>query len=94
MRLPPKNRNQGIYWVSTYLKYNLDKPPRQPKPTKQETYRAILLEMLECFEPGEYPEDILEYINEIQRVLQLKTINSKHFEKINGMCCVLLDKYK
>jgi hypothetical protein len=94
VRLPPKNRNQGIYWVSTYLKYNLDKPPKQPKSTKQEEYRAILLEMLNCFEYDEYPEDIVKYINEIQRVLQLKTINSKHFEKLQNMSAVLLDKYK
>lgn len=94
MRLPPKNMNQGIYWVSTYLKYNLDKAPKQPKPTKQQEYRSILVEMLNCFEYAEYPEDIVQYINEIQRVLQLKTINSKHIEKIQAMCTVLLDKYK
>jgi hypothetical protein len=97
MRLPPKNMNQGIYWVSTYLKYNLDKPSKsvkQPKLTKQQEYRTVLLEMLQCFEYDEYPEDIVKYINEIERVLQLKTINSKHFEKIQNMCYTLLDKYK
>jgi len=94
MRLPPKNMNQGIYWVSTYLKYNLDKSPKQPKPTKQQQYRSILLEMLDCFEYEEYPEDIIKYINEIERILQLKTISNKHFEKLQSMSAILLDKYK
>jgi len=94
MRLPPKNKNQGIYWVSTYLKYNLDKPPKQTKLTKQQEYRSMLLDMLNCFEYDEYPKDIINYINEIERALQLKTINSKHIEKIQDMCTILLDKYK
>lgn len=50
--------------------------------------------MLDCFEQTEYPEDIVKYISEIQRVLQLKTINSKHFEKLQNMSAILLDKYK
>jgi hypothetical protein len=96
IRLPPKNMNQGIYWVSTYLKYNLDKPARiaKPKqPTKQEEYRAILHEIRSCFEQDEYPVDIIEFIDEIHRVLNLKSITSKHMEKIYAMRTVLIEKY-
>ena len=97
MRLPPKNMNQGIYWVSTYLKYNLDKSPKpkSKQPTKQELYRKYLYDLLDCFESGEeYPDDIIDYLNEINRVLSLKTINQKHIDKINLIIGELVSKYK
>jgi hypothetical protein len=94
VRLPPKNMNQGIYWVSTYLKYNLDKPPKQRKISKQEHYRSHLYELLNCFEADEeYPEDIINYLNEIHRILQLKAINQKHIDKLHTTIDYLADKY-
>ena len=96
VRLPPKNMNQGIYWVSTYLKYNLDKPPKVAKPTKQEEYRKLLYEILNEYtlELENYPQDIKEHIVEIHRILNLKTITKKHIEKIVATIDILVDKYK
>ena len=94
MRLPPKNMNQGIYWVSTYLKYNLDKSPKVAKPTKQEQYRQKLHEMLSCFEQEEYPADVIAFIDEIHRVLSLKSITSKHMDEICNNVNILCEKYK
>ena len=94
MRLPPKNMNQGIYWVSTYLKYNLDKPPKPPKISKQQQYRIHLLELLDCFsEDEEYPQDIIDYINEIYRILELKTVTQKHIDKLHSIIDILSEKY-
>jgi hypothetical protein len=95
MRLPPKNMNQGIYWVSTYLKYNLDKPQKPAKISKQQQYRAHLLELLDCFSGGEeYPQDIIDYLNEIHRILELKTITQKHIDKVHDIIAVISKKYK
>jgi hypothetical protein len=95
MRLPPKNMNQGIYWVSTYLKYNLDKPQKPAKISKQQEYRTHLLELLDCFSGDkEYPEDIIDYLNEIHRILELKTITQKHINKVHGIIAVISKKYK
>jgi hypothetical protein len=92
MRLPPKNRNQGIYWVRYYLDH-VDKPQPKPKVTKQDEYRQILLQILDCFEQSSYPLDIEVFIQEIHRLLQLKRITSKHMEKINYTIGVLTNKY-
>lgn len=95
VRVPPKNMNQDIYWVSTYLKYNLDKPPKVAKISKQEQYRLHLLELLDCFsDTKEYPQDIIDYLNEIERILQLKSITQKHIDKIHAIISILLEKYK
>ena len=95
IKLPPKNMNQGIYWVSTYLKYNLDKSPKPKQPTKQELYRKHLYDLLDCFNlEEEHPEDITDYLNEINRVLSLKTINQKHIDKIHLIIGKLVNKYK
>lgn len=93
LRLPPKNRNQGIYWVRYYLD-NVDKPTAKPKITKQDEYRQILVQMLDCFTQSSYPPDIIEFIKELERLLQLKRITSKHMEKIQNMVSALTDKYK
>jgi hypothetical protein len=94
MRLPPKNMSQGIYWVSTYLKYNLDKPPKVAKPTKQQEYRELLLEILKCYDLDEYPTDIQQLIDEIHRVLALKSITKKHIDKIRISISILAQKYR
>ena len=91
--LPPKNRNQGIYWVRYYLD-NVDRAPAKPKVTKQDEYRQILLQMLDCFEQSSYPLDIEVFIEEIHRLLQLKRITSKHMEKIQNTVNILTNKYK
>jgi hypothetical protein len=94
VRLPPKNMNQGIYWVSTYLKYNLDKPPKVAKPTKQQEYRQLLNEILAEYTCEEYPQDIQDHIDEIHRILGLKTITKKHLEKVSNTIDILVEKYK
>ncbi len=93
MRLPPKNRNQGIYWVRYYLDH-VDKPQAKPKVTKQDEYRQTLTQMLDCFTQSSYPYDIAEFILELKRLLQLKRITSKHMEKINVTVQFLSNKYK
>lgn len=82
----PKNMNQGIYWVKQYL-VHVDKPAKKPKqPTKQEIYRNHLYKLLDIF-----CEDGVEYdvhkpiITEIRRLLTLKSITSKHIDKIVEM---------
>jgi hypothetical protein len=92
MRLPPKNRNQGIYWVRYYLDH-VDRPPAKPKVTKQDEYRQTLVQILDCFEQSSYPLDIEVFIQEVHRLLQLKRITSKHMEKINYTIGVLTNKY-
>jgi len=94
MTLPPKNMSQGIYWVSTYLKYNLDKSPKIAKPTKQEEYRKLLYEILNEYTQDEYPADVIAFIDEIHRVLSLKSITSKHMDKICNNVNILCEKYK
>ena len=96
VRLPPKNMNQGIYWVSTYLKYNLDKPPKVAKPTKQEEYRQVLHSILKEYtlDLEDYPKDFQEHILEIHRVLGLKSITKKHMQKIVDTIDVLVEKYQ
>lgn len=92
LRLPPKNRNQGIYWVRYYLD-NVDRAPAKPKVTKQDEYRQTLLQILDCFEQSSYPLDVEVFIEEIHRLLQLKRITSKHMEKIQYTIAVLTSKY-
>jgi len=93
LRLPPKNRNQGIYWVRYYLDH-VDKPPAKAKITKQDEYRQMLTQMLDCFTQSSYPEDIELFIQELQRLLQLKRITSKHIEKVQLAVKDLSNKYK
>ena len=93
LRLPPKNRNQGIYWVRYYLDH-VDKPLPKLKITKQDEYRQILIQILDCFEQSSYPLDIEVFIQEVHRLLQLKRITSKHMEKINATVQLLSNKYK
>lgn len=93
LRLPPKNRNQGIYWVRYYLD-NVDRPQAKPKVTKQDEYRQTITQMLDCFTQSSYPEDIEMFIQELHRLLQLKRITSKHMEKINSVVGALTNKYK
>ena len=93
IRLPPKNRNQGIYWVRYYLDH-VDRPTPKPKITKQDEYRQTLVQILDCFEQSSYPLDIKVFIQEVNRLLQLKRITSKHMEKIQSMVSILTDKYK
>lgn len=93
VRLPPKNRNQGIYWVRYYLDH-VDRPHAKPKITKQDEYRQTLVQILDCFEQSSYPLDIEVFIQEVHRLLQLKRITSKHMEKIQSMVSILTDKYK
>jgi hypothetical protein len=93
LRLPPKNRNQGIYWIRYYLD-NVDKPSAKPKITKQDEYRQTLVQMLDCFTQSSYPPDITEFILELERVLKLKRITSKHMEKITCIVGELTSKYK
>lgn len=93
LRLPPKNRNQGIYWVRYYLD-NIDRAPAKPKVTKQDEYRQLLLQMLDCFEQSSYPTDIEAFIQEIHRLLELKRITSKHIENIQSTLAILTNKYK
>lgn len=92
LKLPPKNRNQGIYWVRYYLDH-VDKPSPKPKITKQDEYRQILIQILDCFEQSSYPSDIEELILEVNRLLELKRITSKHMENINYTISVLTSKY-
>jgi hypothetical protein len=93
LRLPPKNKNQGIYWVRYYLDH-VDKPQKQIKPSKQTEYRALLVEVRNCFEQQEYPDDIQILINEIDRVLLLKRITSSHMKNITAQIDFLTNKYK
>lgn len=93
LRLPPKNRNQGIYWVRYYLDH-VDKPPAKVKITKQDEYRQMLTQMLDCFTQSSYPEDIELFIQELQRLLQLKRITSKHIQKVQLAVKDLSNKYK
>ena len=98
LRLPPKNRNQGIYWVRYYLDH-VDKPSRsatkQPKITKQEEYRQLINELIACWpEPIEsYPEPIQFYINHLYKILNLKRITSIHMDRIQGMIDILEEEY-
>ena len=92
LKLPLKNRNQGIYWVRYYLDH-VDKPSPKPKITKQDEYRQILIQILDCFEQSSYPSDIEELILEVNRLLELKRITSKHMENINYTISVLTSKY-
>ena len=89
----PKNRNQGIYWVRYYLDH-VDKPTKQQKPSKQDEYRQLLLEILDNFKYKNYPSDIEALINEINRVLHLKRITSSHMDKITNSINILADRYK
>jgi hypothetical protein len=93
LRLPPKNRNQGIYWVRYYLDH-VDKPIKAPKISKQQEYRDLLLEILSNFHYDNYPGDIQALIDEINRVLGLKRITSAHVDKINNQINILANKYK
>lgn len=93
LRIPPKNRNQGVYWVRYYLDH-VDKPQKQQRISKQDEYRQTLLQMLDCFDQSSYPTDIAEFIQEINRLLQLKRITSKHMDKINFTVNNLVNKYK
>ena len=93
LKLPPKNRNQGIYWVRYYLDH-VDRPAAKPRINKQDEYRQTIVQMLDCFTQSSYPEDIAEFILELERILQLKRITSKHMEKINATVGFLSNKYK
>ena len=93
LKLPPKNRNQGIYWVRYYLDH-VDRPVAKPRINKQDEYRQTIVQMLDCFTQSSYPEDIAEFILELERILQLKRITSKHMEKINATVGFLSNKYK
>jgi hypothetical protein len=93
LRLPPKNRNQGIYWVRYYLDH-VDKPQPKLKVTKQDEYRQTITQMLDCFSQSSYPDDINQFILELQRLLQLKRITNKHMEKLNVTIQFLSNKYK
>jgi len=91
LRLPPKNRNQGIYWTRFYLDH-IDKSPKQ-KISKQDQYRERLIEIKSCFNQPSYPEDIVELINYINRVLGLKTISIQHMDKVTSTINLLKSKY-
>jgi hypothetical protein len=89
----PKNRNQGIYWVRYYLDH-VDRPEPKPRINKQDEYRQVLLQMLDCFTQENYPKDVADFIGELERVLQLKRITSKHMDNITCNVKILSSKYK
>lgn len=77
IKLPPKNRNQSIYW--TRLCVDLTRGP-----SKQTQYRQNLLDtkklLLGCTQVPEVPKVICE----INRILTLKTVTTKHLDKISN----------
>jgi hypothetical protein len=89
----PKNMNQGIYWVKQYL-VHVDKPAKKPKePTKQEIYREHLYKLLDILgEDGIEYEQHKSVLAEIRRLLTLKSITSKHMDKLSLMIDSLPDE--
>jgi len=89
----PKNMNQGIYWVKQYL-IHVDKPAKKPKePTKQDIYREHLYKLLSVlYEDGIEYEVHKPVIAEIRRLLALRSVTSKHMDKLLEMIDNLPDE--
>ncbi len=82
IKIPPKNRGQSIYWNQLCLRYN--KPTKPVQPTKQELYKANLLEVKHILIPCQELSEVFELLQEIDRILGLKTITKKHLDKISN----------
>jgi len=91
IKLPPKNRNQAIYWNRLCLQFT--KPVKRSKLTKQELQRQNLVEirnsLLECVEI----DGVLNIIQEIDRILNLKIVTDKHLVKIASSIKSVYEKY-
>lgn len=79
IKLPPKNRNQSIYWTQLCVDLNRPRPP-----SKQTVYRQNLQDtrqlLLGCMSIPQVPA----VVEEINRILTLKTVTTKHLDKISN----------
>jgi hypothetical protein len=91
IKLPPKNRNQAIYWNRLCLQFT--KPVKRAKLTKQELHRQNLVTsrsfLLDCVEI----DGVLNIIQEIDRILNLKIVTDKHLVKISSSIKSVYEKY-
>ena len=91
IKFPPKNRNQSIYWTRLCLQFT--RPVKPAKPTKQQLHRQSLLEtrnlLLDCVEI----DGVLNIIQEIDRILNLKIVSDKHVVNIANSIKPVYEKY-
>jgi uncharacterized protein YyaL (SSP411 family) len=93
LKLPFKNRNQGIYWVRYYLD-NVE-TSRKSTVTKTEEYKHTVAQMLDNFksEVSSYPADVQELLLYLESLLTKNRVSITQMNKATKMLDLLVEKY-